>query len=105
MTNTALTNQLLGNTFEYDYGDGAYEVHFNSPTSLTWQCVKGQEVGKSATERCQIQQLSPTTYLIAWIEADGLGVSQMLDLMERKISVYLFKDQSLTFLTGVVLPK
>jgi MoaF C-terminal domain len=105
MNDAALTNQILGNTFQYDYGDGAYEVHFDSPTTLTWRRVKGQNIGQRATEHCQIQQLSPHTYFIAWIEADGLRVSQVLDLAEKKISVYLFRDQSLTFLNGVVVLK
>ena len=45
------------------------------------------------------------TYFISWIEADGLGVSQVLDLTEKTIKVYLFRDQTLTFITGVVTQK
>ncbi len=39
---------------------------------------------------------------IAWVEADGLGVSQVLDLKTNKVYSYLKIDQELVALEGMI---
>jgi phenolic acid decarboxylase len=97
-----MTHGIIGKTFQYDYGEGAYEVHFISSTAMTWRRVKGQGTGEGATETCQIQPISQNLYFINWIETDGLCVSQVLDLNENRISVSLFRDHEMTAITGSV---
>jgi phenolic acid decarboxylase len=98
-----MKHQIIGKTFQYDYGeDSAYEVHFSSSTAMTWRRVKGQGVGEGATERCQIQPISGNVYFINWIETNGLCVSQVLDLNENQIHVTLFRDHEMIALTGAV---
>jgi phenolic acid decarboxylase len=98
-----MTHELIGKTFQYDYGKGgAYEVHFASSTAMTWRRVKGQGVGEGAIETYQIQRVGQNIYFINWIERDGLCVSQVLDLNANKITVSLFRDHEMNAITGSV---
>ena len=94
------SNKLIGKTFEYTYGDVVYHVNFKSANTLHWKAIKGEEAGREDDETYTIQQLSSTTYFIAWIEKDGLGVSQVLNLKDKKINAFLKIDKEIIPLTG-----
>ena len=94
------SNKLIGKTFEYNYGDVVYHVNFKSANTLHWKAIKGEEAGKEDDETYTIQQLSSTTYFIAWIEKDGLGVSQVLNLKDKKINAFLKIDKEIIPLAG-----
>lgn len=94
------SNKLIGKTFEYNYGDVIYHINFKSNNTLHWKAIKGEEEGREDDETYSLQQLSSTTYFIAWIEKDGLGVSQIINLKDKKINSFLKIDKEIISLTG-----
>jgi len=93
---------LVGKTFEYDYGTAAYRVNYKSTETLHWKAIKGEEAGKESDETYALQQLNPYTFFVSWIEADGLGVSLVLNLKEKKINAFLKIDAEIVPLSGTV---
>ena len=93
---------LVGETLKYNYGEDVYLVSFRSKTKLHWKCLEGSEQGKEATETYKLQQIGTHRVFIAWVEADGLGVSQVLDLKTNKVYSYLKIDQELVALEGMI---
>lgn len=99
---TAHEEEIIGETFQYDYGENIYVVNFLDDKSLRWECVKGDELGKQATETYIMQHLGEKRFFISWIEADGLGVSQVLDLNDKTIHSFLKIEKSIIPLSGSV---
>jgi phenolic acid decarboxylase len=106
MRDSNFLHQLVGKTLEYDYGSNTvYQVRFDSETVMTWTCIQGDEPGRSASETYFVQEISDAVYFLGWVEADGLGVTQVLDLDSHKIYVYLKMHQNMTSLQGTVALK
>lgn len=95
-------SKLAGNAFEYNYGDTVYRIHFKSEDTLHWHCVEGDEKGSEADETYHVHQLADNTFFISWIEADGTGVSQVLNLDEMSIHCFLKIDKDCIPLSGSV---
>ena len=93
---------LSGKTFEYNYGDYVYEVNFKSENMLHWKCVKGDEKGKKADETYSKQRLNNHTLFISWVEQDGLGVSQVVNLKDNTVNTFLRIDKEIIPLTGTI---
>ncbi|RNL92303.1 hypothetical protein ED312_03695 [Sinomicrobium pectinilyticum] len=93
---------LSGKTFEYNYGDYVYEVNFKSENMLHWKCVKGDEKGKEADETYSEQRLNNHTLFISWVEQDGLGVSQVVNLKDNTVNTFLRIDKEIIPLTGTI---
>lgn len=92
--------QLVNKNILYDYGSTKYEVEFVSSDSLLWTCIEGEEKGKSALEKYALQQLQPNQYFVSWVEKDGLGVSQVLNLNNKQVSTFLKIDKEIISLQG-----
>lgn len=93
---------LTGKTLEYNYGDYIYHLNFKTDDTLHWKCVEGDEKGKEADETYTTQRLNDHTLFISWVEADGLGVSQVVNLKENTINCYLKIDREIIPLSGTI---
>jgi len=93
---------LLGKTFQYDYGPLVYEVNFKSETELHWKQIKGEQQGKEADEKYSIHHVNPYTFFIAWIEEEGFGISQVLDVRDKVIETIVRIDKELMPLQGTI---
>lgn len=93
---------LSGKTFEYNYGDHVYEVNFKSGDKLHWKCIKGDDKGKEADETYATQRLNNYTFFISWIEQDGLGVSQVINLNDNTVKTFLRIEKEIIPLTGTI---
>ena len=96
------SSKLLGKTFKYTYKDAVYHVQFKSASELHWKAMQGEEAGREDLETYTLQKISPTEYFIAWIEKDGLGVSQVLNLKEKRVHTFLKIDKELISLNGTL---
>jgi len=101
-TETSEPLSLVGKTFEYDYGNATYRVQYKSAGTLHWKAIKGEEIGRESDETYVLQQLNPYTFFLSWIEEDGLGVSIVLNLKEKKINAFLKIDAEIVPLSGTV---
>lgn len=93
---------LVGKTLEYNYGNTVYEVSFKSNNQLHWKCTKGDELGQEADEIYFTHRLSNHTLFISWIESNGLGVSQVLNLKENVVDCFLKIDKEVISLSGKI---
>lgn len=96
---------LIGKTLEYNYGKAIYHVTFNTAKNLHWKCIAGDEKGKEADETYVEQRLNGHTFFISWVEADGLGVSQVVNLKDLKVNCYLKIEKDIIPLSGTIAVK
>ncbi|MBA4852477.1 MoaF-related domain-containing protein [Emticicia sp. BO119] len=85
----------IGETYVYDYGDARYEVKCLTDTTLRWECVFGEEKGKQETDRYYQKELEGNSVFVTWAEADGIGVSQIIDFNKNKVQSYLLIDKKI----------
>lgn len=93
---------LTGKTFQYDYGAAVYKIHFTSEDALHWHCLEGDEQGREDDETYHVHALNADTFFISWIEKDGTGVSQVLNLQEMTVHCFLKVDKECIPLAGKV---
>ena len=76
---------LIGKTFDIEYASehskDTYRFIVKTDKKIEWKRIKGTNVGQGDEEDYVITQLDDNkgTLLITWIEADGLGLSNVLD--------------------------
>ncbi|WP_445455162.1 MoaF-related domain-containing protein [Flavobacterium sp. HNIBRBA15423] len=95
-------DSLSGKTLEYNYGDNMYVVNFKSEKELHWKCIKGDEKGKEAIETYLTLRLDNHTLFISWVENDGLGVSQVINLKNNTVKTFLKIDREIIPLTATI---
>jgi phenolic acid decarboxylase len=93
---------LSGKTLEYNYGEFVYVVNFKSDKELHWKCVKGAEKGREANENYTIQRLNTNSLFVSWVEQDGLGVSQVINLKNYTVNCFLKIDKEIIPLSGTI---
>lgn len=99
---TEKTITLSGKKLEYNYGEYMYQLDFKSDKTLHWKCIKGDEIGKEADETYFTQRLNNNTFFVSWIEADGLGVSQVINLKDNTIKCFLKIEKEIVPLSGTI---
>ncbi len=71
---------ILGASFRFIYSDETYRIDVLSEKRLRWERVAGDNAGQSDEETYVFDVLSPDLILLTWIEADGLGLSNVLNV-------------------------
>ncbi|UTA69689.1 MoaF-related domain-containing protein [Emticicia sp. 21SJ11W-3] len=85
----------VGETYIYDYGDARYEVKILTDSTLNWQCVFGEEKGRQETDRFHQKEMEGNNLFVTWAEADGIGVSQIIDFDKSLVKSYLLIDKKI----------
>lgn len=83
------TVTLIGKTVEYKYGESIYLVTFNSDSTLHWEAMSGDEKGLKENETFVSAWININQLFISWGEANGTGVSQILDFEKGKVYNHL----------------
>jgi phenolic acid decarboxylase len=86
-------NDLIGKTIEYTYGESIYHVTIDSDTQLHWEAMAGDEKGVLEEETYVIESIGDATLFITWGEANGIGVSQVLDFKNGVVHNHLIKGR------------
>ncbi|MDD3155027.1 MAG: MoaF N-terminal domain-containing protein [Victivallaceae bacterium] len=97
-----VASQLVGKTYEYNYGVDTYIVHFKSDKVLHWRGIAGGDKGNQAEENYTIQKVSDNVFFIAWIEKSGWKVAQVLDFNTMQVKCYWFLKGQLIPVNGTV---
>jgi hypothetical protein len=87
------TISLVGKTIEYQYGESVYHVTFDSDTTLHWEAVAGDETGTKENETYVSEWIDSKKLFITWGEANGIGVSQILDIEKGKVHNHLLRNR------------
>ena len=80
--------EITGRTLEFHYTDETYRIDVLSETRVRWTRTIGDPQGASDEEDYIYSQISRTQGLITWIEADGLGLSNILDFEALTVTTH-----------------
>lgn len=90
-----LPKDLIGKTIEYTYGESVYHVTLDTDSTMHWEAVAGDEKGAREKETYFMESVGDNKIFISWDEANGTGVSQILDFNEGKVYNHLLQDRKL----------
>ena len=93
---------LIGKTIAYKYGESVYHVTFDNSTEMHWEAVAGDEIGVKEKETYKLHHLDDRTIFITWGEANGIGVSQVLDFKNGIVYNHLLRGREIDIMTGEI---
>lgn len=79
---------IEGKTFKFVYASETYQIKIIDGKSLTWTQLQGPDEGKADTESYVCSVLSRDIVLLTWIEADGLGLSNALNIADLTVTTH-----------------
>ena len=101
--NTTLApSDLIGKTIEYQYGESIYHVTIDTESELHWEAMAGDEKGVKEDETYKIVSIDDQKLFITWGEANGIGVSQVLDFEKGVVYNHLLRGRDITIGTGKI---
>ena len=71
---------VLGPASEIHYETESYLIELLSDTRLRWTRMQGQDTGVGDEESYVATQLDSHRWMISWVEARGLALSNVIDL-------------------------
>jgi hypothetical protein len=93
---------LIGKTIEYRYGENIYHVLLDTDSTLHWEAKAGDEIGARESETYVAEWIDPQKLFITWGEANGIGVSQVLDFERGQVYNHLLRGREATMGTGEI---
>ncbi|MCM6773895.1 tyrosinase family protein [Nocardia sp. CDC159] len=82
--------EFAGRAFHLDFGDRTIIENRYSPDGFTlyWRALSGPTEGECATVELHVDDLTPGTYFVNWVERSGVGVSQVVDLGAAEVRAF-----------------
>ena len=100
--NASAAESYIGQ-FLYQYKAGTvYRVIANSKT-MSWECIKGSELGAKGIETPQRFKLNKHIYYSTWVEKSGVQVSQALDFKGMKVYSTITDNKDRYVLEGTIM--
>ncbi len=93
---------LIGKTVEYRYGESVYHVTFDSDSTIHWEAVAGEETGTKENETYVAEWIAPQKLFISWGEANGIGVSQVLNFEKGRVHNHLLRGRNVSLGEGAI---
>ena len=87
---------LVGKTIEYRYGEDIYHVTIDTDSTMHWEAMAGAEKGVKENETYIIESIDDSRMFITWSEANGIGVSQILDFEKGLVHNHLIKGRNVS---------
>ncbi len=85
---------LIDKTIEYSYGESVYHVTFETDSTMHWEAMEGEESGAKENETYVAEWIDSQRLFITWGEANGIGVSQILDFEKGKVHNHLLRNRN-----------
>lgn len=98
----APSNSYVGKTLEYQYGKDIYHVTFDSDSTLRWEVLGGDELGEKEKENYRAEWIDSQHLFITWGEANGIGVSQVLDFENGEVFNHLLRGRNVSVGKGKI---
>lgn len=80
---------LVGKKAKLVYPDFEAEMEYLSEDQLHWKTVSETGEISEGVEKASYKQLNASQFFVSWIEQDGISVSQIIDMKEGKVFVFL----------------
>ena len=93
---------LIGKTIEYQYGESIYHVTLDSDTTMHWEAMAGDEKGALENETYVLESIDDGKLFITWGEANGIGVTQVLDFEKGIVYNHLLRGRDVSVGRGVI---
>ena len=93
---------LIHKTIEYTYGESVYHVTIDSDSTLHWEAMAGDEKGVKENEHYIIESIHDHMMFITWGEANGIGVSQVLNFKEGVVHNHLLRGRDVSNGQGII---
>ncbi len=93
---------LVGQIFFFDYLSESYRIEILSTNKLHWTRVKGENSGVNDEESYVFSTLDERKIMLTWIEADGLGLSNVLDLNAKTLTTHANLGREVFVNSGVL---
>ncbi len=84
----------------YRYGESVYHVTFDSDSTMHWEAIAGDETGTKENETYVAEWIDPEKLYISWVEANGIGVSQILDFSKGNVHNHLLQGREVSVSMG-----
>jgi hypothetical protein len=68
------------------------KAHYLSATELTWEALTSPSKGTSGAETIYSSEVAPDVFFISWLENNGVSVSNVLDLNNRRMTAFVTFD-------------
>ena len=94
--------EIIGKTIEYRYGESVYHVTIDSESEMHWEAITGDEKGVQEEETYKMEYLDHQTIFITWGEANGIGVSQVLDFKNGVVHNHLLRGREVSIGKGKI---
>jgi hypothetical protein len=95
----------VGKAFLIDYGELVIKVRYLSERRLSWEQIKGPEVGLRAEEDYGSAPIRPHVRFFWWQEKDTSVVSQVVDFEKGVVhTTWTSPDKKLAAFQGTVKP-
>jgi len=99
---TILPSDIIGKTIENTYGESIYHVTIDSDHEMHWEAMSGDEKGTKEEENYKIESIDYQKLFITWGEANGIGVSQVLDFEKGVVYNHLLRGREISIGTGEI---
>lgn len=86
-------DELVGTTLMFGYESETYRVEILDEERLRWTRTAGEDVGRGDVERYVASPLGEGVFLVTWIEADGLGLSNVIDLPRGVLTTHANQER------------
>lgn len=93
---------LVGKTIVYRYGESVYHLTIDGPSDLHWEAIAGEEKGAYEKEKYKIVSIDDRKLFITWGEANGIGVSQVLDFDKGIVYNHLLRGREVSIGEGEI---
>lgn len=93
---------IIGKTIEYKYGESIYHVHIDTDSTMHWEAMSGDEKGIREDEKYKIESVGQQKLFITWGEANGIGVSQVLDFKKGIVHNHLLRGRDISIGKGKI---
>ncbi len=76
---------IIGMSFRFIYADESCLIEILSTDSFRWSRTAGKNTGQSDSEQYVFSSLADDMFMLTWIEADGPGLSNVLELTDNTL--------------------
>ena len=81
-------DDILGKTLTFTYRNDTYRIDVLSDTKVRWEQLRGEDPGSGDEETYVFSALGGGLGMITWVEADGLGLSNVLDIAAGTVTTH-----------------
>lgn len=95
--------EIVGKNFKFIYSDETYLIEVISKTSVRWTRELGKNKNQSDTEQYVFSNLTDDIFMLTWVEADGLCLSNVLRLNDNTLITHANVGRDVFVNAGILM--